>query len=251
MSFCLSDLLFPQTDSPLAHSQLAELLPHQFHTVPADLRAYEYLSVSTKSDIEPAPLSHQEAQDALILSLSLMKFAWSESVGYVAAVTKEIFPLALVNNRWLSASCAEYPCAILVTLNENFLASSAETIIHEASHLALYRVESLGRLTASATEKYRHPWKLALRPARGALFAAHAFLNVAHLYLKLSETARANQQTYLNEGLTNLQSVDKVVLQLETWDDLTYSGRLVCDELRRLINLLGAKYGNRVGRSGF
>lgn len=171
----------------------------------------------------------EELEFAKILALAFLQTNWLAGLGFVTRFTKKIEVMALSQNHWLSSSSASEPCTIKCTVDARYLAESVEGLIHEASHLAIYRLERFSSLQMSKERVYSHPWKRDLREARGALLAAHAFLNVSEWYLRLA--ARAGSMQFADEAQRMLQGVAGVLAQLESGRNLSTLGNVICTAL--------------------
>jgi HEXXH motif-containing protein len=64
----------------------------------------------------------------------------------------------------------------------------AEALVHETAHVKLDALDHLAPLLENGEEEgFRHPWREDIRPLRGVLLGAHAFLNVALFYQRMVE----------------------------------------------------------------
>lgn len=175
---------------------------------------------------------------AKIVALAYLQKNWPEGLVFVSRFTKRIAAIPLHGNHWISSSCASEPDTIHCTLDYRYPAESGEGLIHEASHLALYRLEGISSLQLSKERMYRHPWKPDLREARGALLAAHAFLNISEWYLRLAVIT--SEQQFVNEAEKTLEGVDGVLSQLRFGQNLSQLGIIISSILsERFLQLEG------------
>lgn len=177
-----------------------------------------------------------------ILILAFLQKYWEPGLFFVADNVRRIDVCRLSENHWKSSSSPDSPNTIFCTLDLRYPAESCETLIHEASHLALYRLENITPLQTSKARVYRHAWKPDFREARGALLAAHAFLNVSDFYIHLSKTKEYSD--FYFDALDILKSVGSVIDQLRSSENLSCLGRIVASTLEeRFLKLTGEWHG--------
>lgn len=221
--------LFPSRRSPEAIRRLGVL---------ANLQSGENEADRSEQERDP------ESAVCLVAAIALMQRVWPESLGFVHALANRIMTRSPRNGVWTSSSSPHAPHEIVCSICLSDLPQSVETIIHEASHLAIYRFEALSPLQCDSTARYAHPWRPDLRPARGALLAAHAFVNVAGWYVKLDEHSGAWTAGYREEARKTLAGVNFALLQLESGSDLTPLGRVIGEHVRNTADLLNNALGD-------
>jgi HEXXH motif-containing protein len=116
-------------------------------------------------------------------ALSLLRRIWPQSVPDLLVVVRGVVAITAPSGVTYSASAPAVPGAILLTVRENEAPEIvAECLIHEAAHVKLDTLWSLAPMLTNGSEaRFRHPWREDMRPMRGVLLGAHAFLNVAEM----------------------------------------------------------------------
>lgn len=194
-----------------------------------DLSAVLFPTSEMPYAITPAsPVSIDVADQFIVervVTLAFLHKYWEAGLEFVVHNVRRIDGGRLSDGCWKSHSSPALPESIFCTLDIQYPAESCEAVIHEASHLALYRLEKISPLQTSEMRTYRHAWKPDLRDARGALLAAHAFLNVSDFYLHLSRF-REYSHSY-SEAVETLNNVKHVITQLKGGENLSGMGRVV------------------------
>ncbi len=242
MELSLPDLLFPTGESPSHHSVLGQVLPHRFVVVPSTSELDSGLLDRSRYSAWSAPRDETSGTVAVVSTLNCLAKVWPDGLGFVAAVAKKIFPFHQYGDRWVSATSANQPTVIAATLDVANLPESVETIIHESSHLALFRIEQLSGFQTNETPKYRHPWRQELRPARGALLAAHAFSNVVELCFRMSR--HYSRSVFHDRAVEMSNSISEITASLLSQDDLTFIGREISSLIHQRVVDLGEQYAN-------
>ncbi len=233
MEIKLSSLLFPAQDS-VEHFALIDSR-QSFLTIKTS--AYEIPKCSNNNNHLP-DLDTTTSDDTRKLTLSkifqFIEIVWPDALLYIGYLCKNITVLPLNGQRWINWSSPKEPNTVTVTISLSDFATSSETLIHEASHLAFYKIETLANVFLSgAKSTYRHYWKPGNRPPRGAMLAAHAFLNVALFYEYLAKLNPQRYKQYAVESCILKERVKKVLLQFDDKNDLTPFGEMVLSDLRQ------------------
>ncbi len=154
---------------------------------------------------------------SLAEALALIAEVWPASVVDVLAMVRSIVPLTAPPGHIYNTSSGQTPSVVQLTIRPDEDAFClAETMVHEAAHVKLDAVWDLEPLLIDdGTDRHRHPWLPDLRPLRGALLGAQAFLNVAEFDRRAAERgidapyAAAQHELHRNEVVEALALLDE------------------------------------------
>lgn len=164
---------------------------------------------------------------------SFLQNLWPEAClefNKLCKIITPIYPPVKYGSVWLSGTSPHTPFTERLTFRPmgDYLLTSEE-IIHETAHIKLEVCEHFSALLDDdGVARYKHPWKDELRPLRGVLIGAHAFLAVLGLYqrmkLKTKEETVVKYCKKLSKELgTALKTLEK--------GKLTEAGIIVMDAM--------------------
>jgi HEXXH motif-containing protein len=164
----------------------------------------------------PLESSTHSVDGSLAEALALIAEVWPESVVDVLAMVRSIVALTAPPGHIYNTSSGQTPSVVQLTIRPDEDAFClAETIVHEAAHVKLDAVWDLEPLLIDdGTDRHRHPWLPDLRPLRGALLGAQAFLNVSEFDRRAAERgidapyAAAQHELHRNEVVEALALLD-------------------------------------------
>jgi hypothetical protein len=138
---------------------------------------------------KPAGLESLIIADRLAAGFDLLLAAWPDAVADVLSSCGAVVAVDAPRQHIYSASTRELPLVLLLTLRAaEHPTMVAEALVHETAHVKLDALDHLAPLLENGEEEgFRHPWREDIRPLRGVLLGAHAFLNVALFYERMVE----------------------------------------------------------------
>ena len=168
-------------------------------------------------------------------ALALIEAHLPDLAAEIHLYVQQIVPVGYDERRHLSASYQEAIGTVYMTLHPSLM-TMTEALIHEFSHNkinALFELDDL--LTNAWSPLYTSPVRPDPRPLHGVLLAVHAFLPVARLYEKMTETGHPRAQSddfqrrFLQIRKSNREGAEVVLANGKP----TPVGRGVLDEIAR------------------
>ena len=188
------------------------------------------------------PAADPDAVEANIRgAFDLLQRLWPESVPDLSAVVRGIVAISAPRGTIFSASASGVPGTILLTiLPEAAPEVIAECLIHEAAHVkldTLWASEPL--LNNDGERRYRHPWRPDLRPMRGVLLGAHAFINVAEM--NRLGVANSIPGPFPQEYRRRRAEVGEAMAVLDSFAEFTSIGQRLHEEMKAVVAIWGPK----------
>lgn len=180
------------------------------------------------------PAATGEARLQLAAAFDFLMEAWPECLPDVLAVFHGVVLLDAPGGHTYSASSPSAPLILQLTMRPNkFPIVLAETIVHETAHLKLHMLTEMeALLNNDEVPRYYHPWRPDLRPMKGVLLGAHAFLNVVEMY-KHAITHGSKDPFVHREYETRLVEVRQALGTLAKHAEFTAAGRQVFEAMCR------------------
>jgi hypothetical protein len=138
---------------------------------------------------QPAGLEPLLIAGKLADGFDLLLAAWPDAVADVRSSCGAVIAVDAPRQHVYSASTRDLPLVLQLTLRADERPTMvAEALVHETAHVKLDALDHLAPLLENgADDGFRHPWREDLRPLRGVLLGAHAFLNVTLLYERMAD----------------------------------------------------------------
>jgi len=182
--------------------------------------------------------------DALRGALGIAEAALPEwSSGVRPWAVRRWVPVGCDDREHRSASYREAPGLAYLTLHPDPL-TMAEAVVHEAQHTALNLLSWFDPLLEDDDVLVASPVRPDPRPLRGVLLAAHAFVPVAAMHLRLAESAHpvASAGRFAERRAEVLQANADALATLQARARPTPAGARVIDGLRALHDAVAAAF---------
>ncbi len=166
----------------------------------------------------------------------------NDTLTELESLIQVIVPLKFIQESNQSSSSPEFPGAICLSWADDVL-QILEALVHEAGHHKLCIVEREGKLTVSSEAIFRSPWRDDLRPARGLIHGAYAFLGVAVLWDSLLKSASLPGNyiaSITHRKRVALKQVQAALLELDQARCLTQLGANVVESIKAHASQLNA-----------
>ncbi len=210
------------------------------HLAAADTFPMAHLEAHPDKDgnaLDLGDRSPEDWVDALRSALGIVAAALPEwDVGIRPHVVGRWVPVGCDDREHRSASYREAPGLAYLTLHPDPL-TMAEAVLHEAQHSALNLLSWFDPLLDDADDVLvTSPVRPDPRPLRGVLLAAHAFVPVAAMHLRLAEAEHgaASGDRFAVRRAEVLRSNEDALAILEARAHPTSAGRRVLRDLRGL-----------------
>jgi HEXXH motif-containing protein len=166
---------------------------------------------------------------------------WPDAIPDIVSTFRGVVALETPQGTTFSASTPAVPRLIQLTIRPDESPEVlAECIVHEIAHVKLDLLWSLHPLlTNDAEPRYRHPWRRDLRPMRGVLLGAHAFLNVAEMNQRGAATAPLD--AFMQQEMEKRRREVREAMRVLERDALfTPLGRQIYDQMTEVAGAWGS-----------
>jgi hypothetical protein len=197
---------------------------HEVRLITGDTSDYMEL---LRPDGEPSHLSSDEIIGICRETVALMRRYAPCYLRWVDKVLRQVIPLKGGDTRLLSSSSSDFPGITEISFPSRII-STAEMLVHEASHQYFYILRRLEKVaTGSDKRLYHSPVKGEERSIDKILLAFHAFGNVVLFYRRCIDAGLEDKGYCKTNEARHLAELEIMLEQLQSSDALTEMGTVL------------------------
>jgi HEXXH motif-containing protein len=192
----------------------------------------DFPTLTTDLKALPEQDDPNQARTAIDGGLQALSRLWPQAHREVRFLCRLVTPVRFSDGH-NNATHGSYMFVQMLTSNQGDSLKHAEVLLHEAMHCKLFGTKELTKLIENdGPARYRHPWRQDLRPLRGVLAGAHAFLAVLALYRRAERFREVWPEARDTAGqLTD--EVGRALGVLRSEAEFTPNGRMMFDAMVR------------------